>query len=105
VPIIALLGLPPWLDLSLRTVIVSPFMQKVHHSRWQPETDSNYSSLFPFWDRLFGSFRLREDPRTLEFELEEFDPPEHQTLVGLLTTPMERARRTDQPSRRSPSGH
>jgi sterol desaturase/sphingolipid hydroxylase (fatty acid hydroxylase superfamily) len=88
------IALPPWLDRSLRALIVTPFMHKVHHSRWQPETDSNYSSLFSFWDRLFGSFRLREDPRTLEFGLEDFDPPEHQTLVGLMTTPMKRVHRT-----------
>jgi sterol desaturase/sphingolipid hydroxylase (fatty acid hydroxylase superfamily) len=93
------IALPAWLDRGLRMVIVSPFMHKVHHSRWQPETDSNYSSLFSFWDRLFGSFRMREDPRTLEFGLEGFDPPEHQTLVGLMTTPVERFRQSDQPSR------
>jgi sterol desaturase/sphingolipid hydroxylase (fatty acid hydroxylase superfamily) len=92
------IALPSWMDRGLRTVIVTPFMHKVHHSRWQPETDSNYSSLFSFWDRLFGSFRMREDPRTLEFGLEGFDPPEHQTLVGLMTTPVERVRRTDQRS-------
>jgi sterol desaturase/sphingolipid hydroxylase (fatty acid hydroxylase superfamily) len=97
------IALPPWLDLGLRTLIVSPFMHKVHHSRWQPETDSNYSSLFSFWDRLFGSFRLREDPRTLEFGLEEFDPPEHHTLVGLMKTPMKQVKRTDQSPMSSPS--
>jgi sterol desaturase/sphingolipid hydroxylase (fatty acid hydroxylase superfamily) len=86
---------PPRLDRSLRTLIVTPFMHKVHHSRWQPETDSNYSSLFSLWDRLFGSFRLREDPHTLEYGLEEFDTPEHQTLAGLLATPIRRVRRID----------
>ena len=49
-------ALPARLDRALRVVIVTPFMHKVHHSRWQPETDSNYSSLFSFRDRLFGSF-------------------------------------------------
>ena len=88
---------PPRLDRSLRTLIVTPFMHKVHHSRWQPETDSNYSSLFSFWDRLFGSFRLREDSHTLEYGLEEFDPPEHQTLAGLLATPIKQVRRINRP--------
>ena len=97
------IAMPPWLDRSLRTLIVTPFMHKVHHSRWQPETDSNYSSLFSFWDRLFRSFRLREDPHTLEFGLDEFDPPEHQTFVGLMTTPIKRVRRTDRLSMSNPS--
>ncbi len=42
----------PKVDRILRAVIVSPNMHRVHHSRWQPETDSNYSSLFSFWDRM-----------------------------------------------------
>lgn len=43
------------------------------------------SSLFSFWDRLFGTLRLREDPRTLQYGLEEFDPPKHQTLAWPIT--------------------
>jgi sterol desaturase/sphingolipid hydroxylase (fatty acid hydroxylase superfamily) len=87
------IALPAWLDRGLRVLIVTPFMHKVHHSRWQPETDSNYSSLFSFWDRFFGTFRLRVNPSTLQFGLEEFDRPEHHTLVGLFTTPMKQMRR------------
>jgi sterol desaturase/sphingolipid hydroxylase (fatty acid hydroxylase superfamily) len=90
------IAMPSWLDRGLRMLIVTPFMHKVHHSRWQPETDSNYSSLFSFWDRLFGSFRLRENQRTLHFGLKEFDMPEHHTLLGLLTTPIKRIRRISQ---------
>jgi sterol desaturase/sphingolipid hydroxylase (fatty acid hydroxylase superfamily) len=88
------IALPAWLDRGLRALIVTPFMHKVHHSRWQPETDSNYSSLFSFWDRLFGTLRLREDPRTLQYGLEEFDPPKHQTLGGLLITPFRKMAET-----------
>ena len=75
------------LDRVLRLIIVTPFMHKVHHSNWQPETDSNYSSLFSWWDRLFRTFRMRDDPRTLHFGLDELNAAEHQTLVGLLKTP------------------
>lgn len=126
VPVIALLGLPLWqlalyetamfavvqlhhanvslsapVDRCLRLLIVTPFMHKVHHSAWQPETDSNYSSLFSFWDRLFRTFRLREDPRTLRFGLDELSSPEHQTLAGLLKTPAQNLP-SRPPSRRPP---
>jgi len=87
------IALPTWLDRAVRLLIVTPFMHKVHHSRWQPETDSNYSSLFSFWDRLFGSFRMRENPRTLRLGLEEFDSPEDHTLTGLLATPLKQVQR------------
>jgi sterol desaturase/sphingolipid hydroxylase (fatty acid hydroxylase superfamily) len=88
------IALPAWLDRGLRLLIVTPSMHKVHHSRWQPETDSNYSSLFSCWDRLFGTFRLHVNMNTLRFGLEEFDRPEDHTLIGLFATPIKRVRRT-----------
>jgi len=39
-------ALPERFDRILRAVIVSPNMHRVHHSDWQPETDSNYASIF-----------------------------------------------------------
>jgi sterol desaturase/sphingolipid hydroxylase (fatty acid hydroxylase superfamily) len=94
------IALPAVLDRALRVFIVTPFMHKVHHSRWQPETDSNYSSLFSFWDRLFGTFRMRDDPHALQLGLREFDEANHHTLTGLLITPFQRVQREraeDQP--------
>jgi sterol desaturase/sphingolipid hydroxylase (fatty acid hydroxylase superfamily)/rhodanese-related sulfurtransferase len=90
------IGLPRRVDQLLRCFIVTPAMHKVHHSRWQPETDSNYSSLLSVWDRVFRSFRLRDDPRTIQFGLDDFAKPEDQTLPGILKTPL------DQSPRRQP---
>lgn len=80
--------LPAALDRALRTVIVTPNMHRVHHSRHQPETDSNYSSLFSFWDRIGQSFRLREDPSTIDFGLHGWDAPDDQRFMGLLRAPL-----------------
>ncbi len=80
------IALPEPLDRLLRVLIVTPAMHKVHHSQYQPETDSNYTSLFSFWDRIFGSFRLRPDPRTIELGLDGLDGRE-QGLPGMLRTP------------------
>ncbi len=74
-------------DRWLRLVIVTPDMHKVHHSRWRPETDSNYSTVLSVWDRLARSFRMRDDPHTLELGLDEFDDAEWQTFWGMLKTP------------------
>jgi sterol desaturase/sphingolipid hydroxylase (fatty acid hydroxylase superfamily) len=84
---------PGWLERGLRAFIVTPVMHKVHHSRWQPETDSNYSSLLSVWDRVFRSFRLRDDPHTIQFGLNGFDRPDRQALLGLLRTPLDEAPR------------
>lgn len=78
--------LPRWLDYGLLAFIVTPAMHRVHHSRWQPETDSNYGSVFPYWDLLLRSFRLR-DAGELRLGLDGFDTPEWQTLAGMVQTP------------------
>jgi len=86
-------ALPGNLDRFLRWFIVTPCIHKVHHSRFQPETDSNYSSLFSWWDRLFRTFKLRADPATISYGLAEFDIPARQTLGGLLKTPLDKTLR------------
>ena len=49
--------MPRWLDRSLRWVLVTPAMHRIHHSAWQPETDSNYGATLSMWDRAFGTYR------------------------------------------------
>ncbi len=74
-------------DRWLRWLIVTPYMHKVHHSDWRPETDSNYSTVLSLWDRLFGSLRMRADPKTLVFGLKEFKDVSWQGLWGMWKTP------------------
>lgn len=50
------LRLPEAIDRALRFLFVTPNMHLLHHSSWQPETDSNYGQLFSLWDRLFGTY-------------------------------------------------
>jgi sterol desaturase/sphingolipid hydroxylase (fatty acid hydroxylase superfamily) len=80
-------ALPGRLDRALRTVIVTPDMHKVHHSEIRRETDSNYTSMFSFWDRLFRSFLIRETTRDVDFGVAA--PPEEdtQSLSTLLASP------------------
>jgi sterol desaturase/sphingolipid hydroxylase (fatty acid hydroxylase superfamily) len=79
--------LPRFLDHGLLALVVTPAMHRVHHSRVQPETDSNYGSVLPWWDMVFRTFRLREDARTIRPGLHGYDAPEWQGLKGMLLTP------------------
>ena len=74
-------------DRLLRMLVVTPNMHKVHHSRAQRETDSNYSNIFSIWDRLFGTYTSAIDFRKLSYGLDGFDVIERQTLRGLLKMP------------------
>ena len=94
-PAIILLGLPLWmvavylalstlnaqlehanirvagaLDWAVRWLFVTPNMHKVHHSRLERETNSNYSNIFALWDRLFGTYTAAIDFGTLRYGLE-----------------------------------
>ena len=51
-------GLPEWADRILRCIFVTPALHKVHHSVQRREADSNYSSLFSWWDRIFRTWLL-----------------------------------------------
>ena len=45
------------LDHALSRAVVTPRMHGIHHSVVADETDSNWSSLFSWWDFLHGTFR------------------------------------------------
>lgn len=46
-------------DLLMRKFIVTPRMHRIHHSVIKSETNSNYSSVLPYWDRIFRSYKKR----------------------------------------------
>ncbi|WP_462322291.1 sterol desaturase family protein [Halochromatium sp.] len=79
---------PSHWDARLRWLIVPPSMHRVHHSRIARETNSNYGTVFSFWDRLFGSFRLRPNPQQIVFGTGHHDEPAWQTLPRLLRLPL-----------------
>jgi sterol desaturase/sphingolipid hydroxylase (fatty acid hydroxylase superfamily) len=62
-------------------------MHQVHHSRVPRETDSNFSSVFSVWDRMFGSFCAVDRPGDIRFGLDGYDQSHAQTIAGMLSTP------------------
>jgi sterol desaturase/sphingolipid hydroxylase (fatty acid hydroxylase superfamily) len=74
-------------DRLLRLFVVTPNMHKTHHSRLQLETDSNYSNIFSFWDRLCGTYTPRVNFEKLRYGLDGFDEADKQTLRSLLKMP------------------
>ncbi len=76
----------PW-DRAIRFVIVSPNMHRVHHSIKRAELNSNFTSLFSIWDRLFGTFRLRDDTRAITLGLTSLRDSKWQRLWGFFITP------------------
>lgn len=51
--------IPLGIDRTLRWLIVTPDMHRVHHSILAHETNSNFGFNLPWWDRLFGTYRAQ----------------------------------------------
>lgn len=47
--------LPPRLENALSKIIITPSIHWVHHHAIRKDTDSNYGTIFSFWDILFRS--------------------------------------------------
>jgi sterol desaturase/sphingolipid hydroxylase (fatty acid hydroxylase superfamily) len=81
----------PWrLERLLRYAVVTPDLHRVHHSSLQPETDSNFGAVFPVWDLVFGTFRVRarEDQGTMRLGLDEVRDRRANGLLWLLVSPL-----------------
>ena len=80
---------PRRLDGVGRLFIVTPDMHRVHHSTSWVESNSNFGILFPWWDRLFGSYSAQPSAGHvgMGIGLTEFRGPEHLTLTRMLLDP------------------
>lgn len=49
-------ALPARIDRVLRRFVVTPDMHRLHHSTRLAESNANFGSILPWWDRLFGTY-------------------------------------------------
>ena len=84
--------LPKSLDRSLRLLIVTPDMHRVHHSSVMRETNSNYGNILSIWDRLFVSYidHTKVNDHDMQIGLKEFRDKDSQSLLGVLWMPFGR---------------
>jgi sterol desaturase/sphingolipid hydroxylase (fatty acid hydroxylase superfamily) len=77
------------IDSLLRLLVVTPEMHRVHHSTIRWETNSNLGFNFPWWDRLFGTYRGQPAKGHLEMTigLDQYKEPGKLTLPWLIVLP------------------
>jgi sterol desaturase/sphingolipid hydroxylase (fatty acid hydroxylase superfamily) len=74
----------------LRAWLLSPHLHQLHHSRAAAHSGRNLGVIFPFWDRLFGTYLDEPCPLgSLEFGLAEPDPY-RDSLLRLYLQPLKR---------------
>ncbi len=82
--------LPLWLDRTLRWVLVTPDMHRIHHSVERNETDSNYGFNLSIWDRFFGSYienGIRPQPE-IDIGVPQYRKPEEVSFGKLMVMPV-----------------
>jgi sterol desaturase/sphingolipid hydroxylase (fatty acid hydroxylase superfamily) len=83
------LKLPADFERALSRVLVTPRMHGIHHSDRREDADSNFASLFTFWDSLHGTFRwdLRDDAITIG--VPKWESEEATTFGRVMESPIE----------------
>lgn len=86
--------LPVGLERLLNRVVVTPRMHGIHHSIVERETNSNWSVIFSWWDRLHRTTRLDVPQDAVTIGVPAYRDPRELTFVGLLLMPFRRQRPT-----------
>lgn len=89
--------LPVRLEKILNLVIVTPRMHGIHHSVVRQETDSNYSVIFSWWDRLHKTARLDVDQNLVVTGVPSYSDHSELTIGYLLKLPFKKIRKWDTP--------
>ncbi len=66
----------------LSNIIVTPGIHAVHHSNTARDTDSNYSTIFSIWDKLFGTSRPVRAPSTMTIGSPDLSDPKRVARLG-----------------------
>ncbi|MEO7210307.1 MAG: sterol desaturase family protein [Chitinophagaceae bacterium] len=67
----------------LNKLVVTPRMHGIHHSMKKSETDSNFSIIFSFWDRLHNTIRLNVHQDEIRTGVPVY-PDENELTTGKL---------------------
>ncbi len=79
--------LPFSLEKFLNLIIVTPRMHGIHHSVIRAETDSNFSVIFSFWDRIHKTINLNKPQQQVVIGVPSYDDQKELTIGFLLKLP------------------
>lgn len=84
--------LPFTLEKWLNKLIVTPRMHGIHHSVIRQETDSNYSIIFSFWDRIHRTVKLNIAQGQVVIGVPSYSDPKELSAGFLLRLPFTKIR-------------
>ncbi len=85
--------LPFQFEKILNYLMVTPRMHGIHHSMIKKETDSNYSIIFSFWDRIHKTIRLNISQNKIKTGVPSYADERELTIGSLLKMPFTKIRK------------
>jgi sterol desaturase/sphingolipid hydroxylase (fatty acid hydroxylase superfamily) len=86
------LRLPIRFERLLNRVLVTPRMHGIHHSQVREENRSNFSVVFPWWDRLHGTLLLNVPQARITIGIAGYSRPADNAFRALVAMPFRRQR-------------
>ncbi|MEP7233446.1 MAG: sterol desaturase family protein [Ginsengibacter sp.] len=86
------LKIPFRFEKALNKILVTPRMHGIHHSMQKRETDSNFSIIFSFWDRLHRTIRLNVRQDEIVTGVPVYPDEKELTTGNLLKLPFTKIR-------------
>jgi sterol desaturase/sphingolipid hydroxylase (fatty acid hydroxylase superfamily) len=84
--------IPIRIERLLNLVIVTPRMHGIHHSQVRDETDSNYSVVFSWWDRLHRTLGLNIPQSEIAIGVPGYSEPADNSFSNAFLLPFRRQR-------------
>ena len=84
--------LPIVLERWLNLVIVTPRMHGIHHSKVFDEVNSNWSSVFSWWDRLHGTLRVDVPQSAIDIGVPGYSLSHDNSVRAVLAMPFQKQR-------------
>lgn len=84
--------LPIKLERVLNKIIVTPRMHGIHHSQMMNETNSNYSTVFSWWDKIHKTIRLNIPQDKIVIGIPAYQKSEDNNLLNVLLLPFKKQR-------------
>ncbi len=81
------MNLPEKADQLIRIIFVTPCLHRVHHSKVRDEMDTNYSSIFSFWDRILSTILFKQNMQEIEQGLDGIEEEASNRFLGMLLIP------------------
>jgi sterol desaturase/sphingolipid hydroxylase (fatty acid hydroxylase superfamily) len=86
------LRLPIGAERLLNKVLVTPRMHGIHHSQVQRENNSNFGTVFPWWDRLHRTLGVNIPQNEVVVGVPGYTLPEDNTIRNALLMPFSKQR-------------